>query len=73
MGRGSLGRMSEPYPTLDLREQIARIDRSLDEAAKFRSERGTIVWRVVIWQVVAAIMGAALFGAGAACWKIAGG
>ncbi len=68
MGRGSLGRMSEPYPTLDLREQIARIDRSLDEAAKFRSERGTIMW-----QIVAAIMGAALFGAGAACWKIAGG
>ena len=26
-------------PNLDIREQIARIDRSLDEPAKFRSER----------------------------------
>ena len=27
---------------LNLREQIARIDRSLDEAAKFRAERGKL-------------------------------
>lgn len=68
---------------LNIREQIDRIDRAIEEAAKFRSERSNLDAEalkltrdraIIPWQVFATIMGAgaALFGAGAAFWKVFG-
>ena len=64
-------------PALDLREQLVRIDRAIEETAKFRAEAAKLNRdrTMAPWQFAAALMGAgaALFGAGAAFWKVVGG
>lgn len=77
--------MSEIAPdTLDIREQIVRIDRALNESAKFRSERAKSDAQAKKlgrdydfhpWQIVITLMaaGGALVGAGAALMKVLGG
>lgn len=58
------------HDSLDLREQIARIDNLLIDSQKKQREN-----HLALWQVVAAVFGggAALFAAGAAFMKIAAG
>ena len=59
-----------PEPTLDVREQIARIDKLIIEAGKTRLDT-----RLAPWQIVTTALGAgaALFAAGAAFMKIISG
>jgi len=62
---------------LDLREQIARIDRAIAETAKFAAEQRKLEaqarqfdpnrWQIILTAMTA---GAALFGAGAAFLKL---
>lgn len=62
---------------LDLREQIARIDHSIDEAAKFRAETAKLNRDRTLapWQVVVTAMGTggALVAATVALMKVLGG
>ncbi len=70
--------MSDTVPSqLDLREQLARIDRSIAETAKYAAEQRKLEaearnvdrnrWQIVVTAMAA---GAALFGAGAAFLKL---
>ena len=70
--------MSDTVPNqLDLREQLARIDRSIAETAKYAAEQRKLEaearnfdrnrWQIVVTAMAA---GAALFGAGAAFLKL---
>ena len=64
-------------PSLDLREQITRIDRAIAETTKFAAEQRKLEtearqfdrnrWQIVLTAMTA---GAALFGAGAAFLKL---
>lgn len=64
-------------PSLDIREQVARIDLAIAENAKFQAEAAKLRrdHAMAPWQFAAALMGAgaAMFGAGAAFWKVVGG
>jgi hypothetical protein len=73
-----------PIPQLDLREQIARIDRAQEETRKFVSEQRKLDAEALKlgrdraflpWTVAATLLGAgaALFAAGAGFIKLIGG
>jgi hypothetical protein len=73
-----------PIPQLDLREQIARIDRAQEETRKFVSEQHKLDAEAnklqrdrafLPWTVAATLLGAgaALFAAGAGFIKLIGG
>lgn len=71
--------MSDDRVQLDLREQIARIDRERAETAKYAAEQRKLEAEArnfdrMRWQVVLSSMtaGAALLGAGAALFKLLG-
>lgn len=57
---------ADPEPTLNIREQIARIDKLQAELAKLQVDTKLAVWPIVTGGVTAA---AALFGAGFAFAK----
>lgn len=71
------GKMSEDRTQLDLREQIARIDRDRAETAKYAAEQRKLEAEArnfdrLRWQMLVTAMtaGAVLFGAGAAFVKL---
>lgn len=56
-----------PQPTLDIREQIARIDKLIVEAGKVKQDIRIAPWTLVVTALGA---GAALFAAGMAFAKL---
>lgn len=61
---------ADDAPSLDLREQIARIDRDLADANRKRQEVRLAPWQLAI---AGATAGAAIFAAGAAFFKLIAG
>ena len=59
-----------PEPTLDIREQIARIDKLIVEAGKTRLDTRLAPMQIMVTALGA---GAALFAAGAAFMKVISG